>query len=63
MDFGVELLARNRPDSTMRLNSRCSMLNSQLSITTLSIFAQPAGSSSRRASEMKVQPGLSHARG
>src|SRR5436305_14963233 len=35
------------------------MLNSQLSITTLSIFDQPAGSSSRRASEMKVQPGFS----
>jgi len=43
----------------MRLNSRCSMLKSQLSMTTLSIFDQPAGSSSRRASEMKVQPGLS----
>src|ERR1044072_4472454 len=36
------------------------MLNSQVSITTLSIFDQPAGSSSRRASEMKVEPGLSH---
>ena len=28
-------------------------------MTTLSSFDQPAGSSSRRASEMKVQPGLS----
>src|SRR5215212_12264491 len=36
------------------------MLNSQVSMTTLSIFDQPAGSSSRRASEMKVEPGLSH---
>src|SRR5215510_4439761 len=36
------------------------MLNSQVSITTLSILDQPAGSSSRRASEMKVHPGLSH---
>src|SRR3954463_16182035 len=36
------------------------MLNSQVSMTTLSIFDQPAGSSSRRASEMNVQPGLSH---
>ncbi len=35
------------------------MLNSQLSITTLSSFDQPAGSSSRRASEMKVAPGFS----
>jgi len=41
------------------LNSPCSMLKSQLSMTTLSIFDQPAGSSSRRASEMKVEPGLS----
>src|SRR5438034_9294198 len=35
------------------------MLKSQLSMTTLSIFDQPAGSSSRRASEIKVEPGLS----
>src|SRR6516225_1910266 len=44
----------------MRLNSPCSMLKSQLSMTTLSIFDQPAGSSSRRASEMKVAPGPTH---
>ena len=44
----------------MRLNWGCSMLKSQVSITTLSIFDQPAGSSSRRASDMNVQPGLSH---
>src|SRR5262245_32310749 len=35
------------------------MLKSQLSTTTLSIFDQPAGSSSRRANEMNVEPGLS----
>ena len=34
------------------------MLNSQLSMTTLSIFAQPAGSNSRRASEMNVDARL-----
>src|SRR5215831_9381878 len=49
----------NWPDSIIRLNSPCSMLKSQLSMTTLSSFDQPAGSSSRRASEMKVAPGLS----
>ncbi len=44
----------------MSRNSRIVMLQSQSSITVLSKRAQPAGSISRRASDTKVAPRLTH---